>query len=65
MRRLAIEDFCDRLAFIGCQGGNIDQRPNPLVRGRGDHRAGVGMRREDDGAVDALQRAVERRNVVR
>jgi hypothetical protein len=26
MRRLAIEDFCDRLAFIGCQGGNIDQR---------------------------------------
>ena len=33
MRRLAIEDFCDRLAFIGCQGGDIDQRPNPLVRG--------------------------------
>jgi hypothetical protein len=65
VRLLAIKDFGDGLAFVGCQGGDIDQRPNLLVGGRGDHRAGVSMRRQDDGTVDVLQRAVKRRDAVR
>jgi hypothetical protein len=60
-----MEDFGDRLTFVGRQRGDIHQRPDLLVGGRGDHRAGIGMRGEDDGAVNALQHPVKARDVVR
>ncbi len=43
MRRAAIEHIRHRLALVGRQRRDIDQRLVPALSGRGDHRAGIGM----------------------
>ncbi len=64
MRLGAIEHVGDRLAFVGGECCDIDQRPDFLVAGRGNHRAGIGMADQHDRAFDPLQGPLKRRHIV-
>ena len=60
----AIEHVADRLALIRGEGGDIDERLDLLAAGRRDDGAGIGVADQHDGAVDPLQRPIERGHIV-
>jgi len=65
MRLFAIEQFGDRLAFVGRQGCDKGQRPDSRVGGRCYDRAGIGVRYQDHRATGAFERAVKRGDIIR
>jgi hypothetical protein len=60
----AIEDFRDGLTFIWRKSRNENQISYAVFLGRRDHRASIGVRHQNDGAVDPFERAVESPGVI-
>jgi len=60
-----VVDVADGLALVRGERGDVDERRHGLMAGRRDDRAGVGVPGHHDRALDALQRPVERRHVIR
>ena len=64
MRLAAREHVRDCLAFVRCERGDIDERLHFVAARRRDDRAGVSVADENDRRGDALERPVERRDIV-
>ena len=64
MRLAAREHVRDRLAFVGGERGHIDERLHLLAAGRADDGAGIGVGDEHGRPGYALERPVERRDIV-
>jgi hypothetical protein len=64
MRRSAVEHIRDRLAFIRGESADVDERLHLLAQRRRDHGAGIGVADQDDRRGDALERSIERCDIV-
>ena len=64
MRLAMIEDIGDGLAFIGREGGDVNERFHLLIPGSRDHSSSVSMPRKNDRPRSSLQRALNRGNIL-
>jgi hypothetical protein len=64
MRLFTIEYLANRLAFVGRQGRNENQRLNSFVAAGRYHSPGVGMRNKDHRPIGPLQRALKRSDII-
>ncbi len=64
MRLAAVEDITHRLALVGGERGNLDDRPDLLVGRRPDDRSCVGVPNHHDRTLDSLQGPIKGRHIV-